>query len=247
MGSVWDVAVPRVGAMVEDADDGVVRLVEHPRGTAVQLDRPRRRNALTLSMWRQLASVVAEEGGDTSAPLYVVGASGYFCSGADLATLAWARSAPERATDFVDAVVAALLTLHTVPRQVVALVEGGAAGGGVEIMAACDARVGVGAPQLVFPFGQHGMVLDGFTRWRLGRLVGEDAAERLVDGRHVVAAEEALALGLLDALTTAVTGGRSPVPPPGPPADTYLRPGEDLEAAVRRAASPMLAALSPPK
>lgn len=261
--------------MASPPTDGTVRVVEGERGTTVVLDRPARRNALTLPMWRQLAEVVAEQGGpqdpvrrERPDPLLITGAGGYFCSGADLGTLAWAREDPAHAAEFVDAVVTALLTIHVSSRPVVALVEGGAAGGGVEIMAACDSRVALGAPTLVFPFGRHGMTLDGFTRWRLDLLVGSSTAQRLVDGHHVVGAEEARELGLFDgsppdaSLPTSSgpavglaldrshprdgsgdATGRGTDDATGAPA--YLRPGETLAAAVRRAGAPMLAALHP--
>lgn len=133
-------------------------------GQTVVLDRPERRNALTLPMWVELGRVVRELGERSDAPLYLRGAGGYFCSGADLDALRWAREAPEHADEFVAGVVECLLSLHAVGREVVAVVEGGAAGGGVEIAAACDRRVVVGEATLVFPFGHHGMSLDDFTR-----------------------------------------------------------------------------------
>lgn len=232
--------------------DGVVRLERTALGDTLVLDRPARRNALTLSMWQQLAALVREHGVDTGTPLYVVGSGGYFCSGADLDALAWARSDPAHSRTFVHAVVGCLLTLHSVEREVVAVVEHGAAGGGVEIMAACDRRVAIGAPTLVFPFGHHGMTLDGFTRWGLHRLVGGAEAERLVDGRHVVDFARAREVGLFDEQhetvedLTAAGQTRAGGTHPRPEAATYLTGDETLEDAVARAAAPMLASFAPP-
>lgn len=211
--------------------DGSVRLVTDADGPVVLLDRPHRRNALTLPMWRDLGDLVARHGADPDAgPLRIAGAGGYLCSGADLGALAHARSTPEAAREFVGTVVRTLLTIHTAPREVVAVVEGGAAGGGVEIMAAAHRSVSVGEPTLVFPFGHHGMTLDDLTLTRLHALVGAQETRRLTDGRHVVAAAEARRLGLLD----------------GPSSRTdYARPGESPQETVDRAAAPMLAALSP--
>lgn len=230
----------------------MVRIEQTALGQTVVLDRPGRRNALTLPLWRELGALVRSAATGSAAPLYVVGAGGYFCSGADLDALRWARAAPEHADDFVEGVVECLLSLHGVAREVVAVVEGGAAGGGVEIMVACDRRVAIGTPSLLFPFGEHGMQLDAFTRWRLHRLVGATQAERLVDGRHVVPAEEALSTGLVDeqheSLETFATAeqerhGRTPARGQGP--DSYLMEGETLARAVRRAAAPMRLAFPP--
>ncbi len=227
--------------------EGSLRLTRTALGLTVVLDRPARRNALTLAMWQGLGALVREVG-DGEEPLHLLGAGGYFCSGADLDALRHARSGEEEAREFVSAVVSCLLSIHAVDREVVGVVEGGAAGGGVEIMAACDRRVAVGHPRLVFPFGTHGMTLDGFTRWRLHRLVGEAEAERLVDGRHVVDTEEALDLGLLDerhdSLEDLVAAERSRERRPLA-RDRYLDGLADLPAATRRAAAPMLTAFPP--
>lgn len=250
--------VPSGGAAASGGgDDGrtgtaEVRLERTALGDTLVLDHRARRNALTLPMWRRLGEL-AREAGDGTAPLYVLGAGGYFSSGADLDSLRHARTSEERAVGFVHAVVRCLLSLHTSYREVVAVVEGGAAGGGVEIMAACDRRVAVGAPALVFPFGHHGMTLDGFTRWRLDQLVGGTEAARLTDGRHVVDAGEAQALGLFDARVGSVeelvaeerrrlTAADAPPTTRGP---RYAEGPADLDAAVRRASVPMLTAFPP--
>lgn len=231
----------------------MVHIEQTSLGRTIILDRPERRNALTLPMWRELGALVRSvDQPEQGEPLYVVGAGGYFCSGADLDALRWARESPAHADEFVHGVVECLLSLHTTRREVVAVVEGGAAGGGVEIMAACDRRVAIGSPSLVFPFGTHGMTLDDFTRWRLHQLVGDAQAERLVDGRHVVDGDEALRLGLFDsrhdsleALAAAERARWDGVPAEPHDVDSYLHPGETLDLAVRRAAAPMRQAFPP--
>ncbi|AXH95413.1 enoyl-CoA hydratase/isomerase family protein [Ornithinimicrobium avium] len=228
-------------------DTGTVRVERTELGETLVLDHPARRNALSLSMWRQLGALVRDLP-PGAAPLYVVGTGGYFCSGADLDALRHARTAPEHAVEFVHAVVRSLLALHLLEREVVAVVEGGAAGGGVEIMAACDRRVAVGAPSLVFPFGQHGMALDGFTRSRLEQLVGPAQTERLVHGRHVVGTEEAVTLGLFDArvdsLAQVLTTGprRAGTDRRGATTPSYAVGPGGLDDAVLGAAASMLTA-----
>lgn len=226
-----------------------MRVVSSPLGPVVLLDRPGRRNALTLDLWRALGARVVELAAQTPGPVYLRGAGEYFCSGADLGSLTFARSDEEQAREFVDGVVTCLMQLHLLDREVVAVVEGGAAGGGVEIMAACDRRVAIGGPRLVFPFGQHGMELDGLTRWRLSGLVGEREAERLVDGRHVVEAEEALQLGLFDeqhpTLADLAVAEASRQARPTAAGRRFTLPGEELPEAVARASAPMLRAFPP--
>lgn len=238
--------------MLEDpTDDAAIRTLDTALGPTVLIDRPERRNALTLEMWQGLGARVAALPAEGPGPIYLMGAGGYFSSGADLGALAWARGREEHAKEFVEGVVTCLMQLHLHDREVVAVVDGGAAGGGVEIMAACDRRVAIGAPRLVFPFGHHGMTLDGLTRWRLTSLVGEEEAERLTDGRHVVEADEAMRLGLFDAQhETLEEFARAEAlrPPRATPSTTrtrFPRAGEDVSAAVARASAPMLRAFPP--
>lgn len=234
-----------------DPADHPIRVVQTALGPTLLLDRPRRRNALTLQMWQALGSRAAELAARTPGPVYVTGSGGYFSSGADLDALAHARTGEEDARVFVEAVVSCLLALHTLDREVVAVVEGGAAGGGVEIMAACDRRVAIGSPRLVFPFGHHGMTLDGFTRWSLTEILGHDEAERLVDGRHVVECDEATRLGLFDERHSSLeefAAAERAAPRPAWRQDAaahFLQPGEDLAGATARAAAPMLTAFPP--
>ncbi|GAA5162166.1 enoyl-CoA hydratase/isomerase family protein [Ornithinimicrobium tianjinense] len=228
-----------------------VRLTRSVLGDTLVLDRPARRNALTLAMWLELGDqVLAHGAGAERDPLYLLGAGGYFCAGADLDALRHARESPSDSDVFVDAVVRALLAIHLVEREVVAVVEGGAAGGGVEIMAACDRRVLLGDATLVLPFGDLGMILDGLTRWRLDRLVGPAKVERLLDGRHVLSADEADALGLADARHTdlealAVAERARPAAAPDRAPERYAPGIEALPSALRRAAAPMRRAFPP--
>lgn len=233
----------------DDAPAPGVRVSATPLGPAVLIDRPERRNALTLEMWRDLPRQVTRLAAETTGPVYLLGAGGYFCSGADLGALAVARRGEREAVDFVTAVVGCLMTLHTLDREVVAVVEGGAAGGGVEIMAACDRRVAIGSPRLVFPFGHHGIELDGLTRWRLAQVVGEEQARRLVDGRHVVETDEARGLGLFDEQHAGLEDFRRAEADRSaahePSAASFVRAGESFEQAVARAAQPMLQVFPP--
>lgn len=242
---------PAASAPPPEPSPSPIRIADTPLGQVVLIDRPERRNALTLQMWRDLGARAAELAAGSTGPIYLAGAGGYFCSGADLGALQWARSDEEHAKEFVEGVVTCLLSLHLLDREVVAVIDGGAAGGGIEIMAACDRRVALGDPRLVFPFGHHGMQLDGFTRWSLTELLGEDEAERLTDGRHVVEVDEALSLGLFDERHASLEdmvryeAQRTEGASGHVPRTSFLQEGEDPVAAVARASEPMLLAFPP--
>lgn len=219
----------------------MIRTVVDDGVDVVLIDRPAARNACTVAMWRELAGAVRRlDRAAGNAPIVVRGAAGYFCSGADLSALAEARTGATAAAEFADAVVTALLALHTARRPTVALVDTGAAGGGVEIMLACHARTATGPVSLVFPFGRHGVRPDAFTAWRLAMVAGEERAAELTNGMHRLDGGAAVDAGLVDAVVTGPAGAAT-VPVPATTRWPVLTEGG--EAARQHAAAPLVASL----
>jgi enoyl-CoA hydratase/carnithine racemase len=97
---------------------------------------------------------------------------------------------------------AAFDALGSIPRPVIAAIEGFALGGGFELALACDLRVAGDGARLGFPEIQLGIFPGAGGTQRLARLVGPARAKDLIwSGRHVKS-EEALALGLVDRVVT---------------------------------------------
>jgi len=159
----------------------------------VTLDRPGRRNALTLDALDALETAV------TSADAPVVslrGAGSAFCAGADLDAVAGLpdREAAQRFARRGQAVARAIETADPV---VVAGVDGAARGGGVELALACDLRVAT--PEATF--AESGVTLGLLGAWggtvRLPEVVGRGEAMDLALSGRVVDADAALRMGLV--------------------------------------------------
>ena len=159
----------------------------------VTLDRPGRRNALTLDALDALETAV------TSADAPVVslrGAGSAFCAGADLDAVAGLpdREAAERFARRGQAVARAIETADPV---VVAGVDGPARGGGVELALACDLRMAT--PEATF--AESGVTLGLLGAWggtvRLPEVVGRGEAMDLALSGRVVDADAALRMGLV--------------------------------------------------
>jgi len=157
------------------------------------LDRPGRRNALTLDALDALETAV------TSADAPVVslrGAGSAFCAGADLDAVAGLpdREAAQRFARRGQAVARAIETADPV---VVAGVDGAARGGGVELALACDLRVAT--PEATF--AESGVTLGLLGAWggtvRLPEVVGRGEAMDLALSGRVVDADAALRMGLV--------------------------------------------------
>ena len=91
------------------------------------------------------------------------------------------------------------------PRATVAVISGGAFGGGLELALACDFRFVASGARLGQPEILLGIIPGGGGTQRLARLVGPARAKDIVlTGRHL-SAEEALAIGLVDRVVAADT------------------------------------------
>jgi enoyl-CoA hydratase/carnithine racemase len=164
--------------VVEHRGDGVVGLWLH---------RPEKRNALH----RPLVTALAEQFSEPGARAFVLGSSapGMFSGGADL-TLDDAERA-----EVSDLLYRLYRTMLECPAPIVAAIDGPAVGGGAQLALASDLRIGGAGASLRFVGPAHGLAVGP---WGLASLVGRGRAMELCLSMRTVAAEEALALGLLE-------------------------------------------------
>jgi enoyl-CoA hydratase/carnithine racemase len=165
------------------------------------ISRPARRNALTPSLARSLAEALdwVEESGQ--AELVVLrGAGGHFSAGLDLHWLRSLGDMPSVAelqrglADFQ----AAILAVVRCPVPVLAVVEGTAAGFGLDLALACDLRLASSSATFTSAFARMGLVPDGGSTFTLPRLVGIGQALRLLLAGETIDAARAQAIGLVD-------------------------------------------------
>lgn len=140
------------------------------------------------------------------AGIVLTGSGRAFSAGADVAEL---RSAAEAgtATDFILAATQRLhpmlWDLHASAKPFVAAVNGVAAGGGLGLALAADARIG--SPRARFAAGYFGIGAspDGGATWFLPRIIGFQRTKRFFLDNEVMDAPTALGLGLLDEVVEA--------------------------------------------
>ncbi|MBM4227548.1 MAG: enoyl-CoA hydratase/isomerase family protein [Gammaproteobacteria bacterium] len=156
------------------------------------LDRPAVGNALDDELAVALTDAVTEAGVDLSLHTLVLRAEGrHFCTGFDLSDLENVEDG-ELLRRFVN-IELLLAALWHCPLRTVAFGGGRAWGAGADLFACCDLRVAREDSTFCFPGVRFGLVLG--TR-RLASRVGEAAARRVLTEGKVLAASEALALGL---------------------------------------------------
>ena len=175
--------------------------VERDDGRAIAtitLDVPGKLNRVPLAARGQLAHLFAEMAEDEAVRYVVLTGEGEaFTAGGDIAAfleaspehlsrLAWNVAAPER-----------------FPKPVIAKLRGYCLGVGLELALACDFRLAADDVQLGLPEVGLGMIPGSGGTQRLARLVGLGRAKDVVMRRRRIAAEEALAWGLVSEVVPA--------------------------------------------
>jgi enoyl-CoA hydratase/carnithine racemase len=157
------------------------------------INRPAKRNALTVPMWRELAAICAELDADPQLRVLVVtGAGPSFSAGADISSL----SEDEAALKAV--VEAAERALRNLAMPSIARISGHCFGGGNQIAAACDLRVADTSASFAVPPARLGVVYSAASTRALVQLVGPAAAKRLIFTAQPIDAAHALRIGLVD-------------------------------------------------
>ena len=176
---------------------GVETIIES--GVAVvTLTRPEKLNALDTEMIAGLAAAVATIDSDTAVRVAILTGQGKaFCAGGDikawgaLSALAMGQSWVRQGHRVFDA-----LTRLKVP--LIAAINGHALGGGLELAATADFRIGEEGTKFGLPETGIGMVPGWSGTQRLVTRFGGQVIRRLSLGGEIVTADRALALGLLD-------------------------------------------------
>lgn len=179
--------------------DAPLVLVESAGGVmTLTLNRPDKKNALSIALIAELKAAI--ERANLASDVVIValrGAGKDFCAGLDLnELLESADLAPEqneqRAWDLGEVFV----NLRAMPKVTVAVVEGRCLAGGCGLATACDLVFAKDGAQFGYPEINRGFV-PAMVMTMLRRLVGEKIAFDLAATGRVLAADEALRLGLI--------------------------------------------------
>lgn len=133
--------------------------------------------------------------------LVLTGTGKMFCAGADIEgfkTSIEEDTIVEFIRDLTGILHPLLLRMRRSGTICIAAMNGAAAGGGLGLALACDARIAGEDALLVSGFANLGLSPDGGTTWLLPRLVGENIARRFILDNSRWTATQALAVGAVD-------------------------------------------------
>jgi enoyl-CoA hydratase len=177
-----------------------VQVTQRENATWIGVNRPDKRNALDLATSRNLRQALeaAQAAGPTVLVLHST-TPGIFVSGTDIGDLA--QRGVEEALNPVNVRLFEQLASFRWPT--VAVIDGPAFGGGLELALACDLRVGTPSARFATPEPSLGIMAGAGGNHRVSNLAGLAVARRMIYVGDVVEAEAALACGLLDRLAQA--------------------------------------------
>lgn len=163
----------------------------------VTINRPDARNALSRATNEELSVVARDLAGRRDVRAVVLRGSGdkSFCAGADLKERKGV--AAEDTGPYVDAISGAINDWARIPQPTLAVVNGFAFGGGMELAIACDLRIAADNALFGLTEVRLGIMPGAGGTQRLPRLIGVAAAKELILLGKRIDARRALELGLV--------------------------------------------------
>jgi enoyl-CoA hydratase/carnithine racemase len=157
------------------------------RIATVTLNRPEKRNALSLAVIERLTATFADlEKNDEVRVVVVRGAGKAFCSGMDLEEMK-RRQAEE--TDPESLVVGVLHRIERCRHPTIAMINGDAFAGGCELALHCDLRIAADVARFAMPLARIGLIVPFTLGQKLVEVIGPaNTREILLTGRPVDAA-----------------------------------------------------------
>jgi enoyl-CoA hydratase/carnithine racemase len=177
----------------------------------ITLNRPDKRNAMSDAMRSEFIDALEQVAADKSIKaLVLTGAGKGFCAGGDVAGMEKRMNAPAGEIGFngwhrQQRVHRTQALLHTMPKPVIAAVNGAASGLGADTALACDFIVANEYASFAWSYIHRGIVPDGGGMYFLPRRVGLPKAKELIFTGRRVDVDEALSLGIVDRKTSAAT------------------------------------------
>lgn len=170
----------------------------------VTLNRPAKHNAVTADMWRALPAVARQiEAMPAIRAVLLQGAgTAAFSAGADIAEMRQNLAHPERMREMQDAVLVAMDAWAALPVPTIAVIRGACTGGGCGLALACDLRLATPESFYSVPPAKLGLVYGLADTRRLVDLVGPSRAKDILFTARRIAAQEALAIGLINEIHT---------------------------------------------
>jgi len=167
------------------------------------INRPELGNSLGPDVISGLTAALSAAASDSAVRAVVLSGRGkLFCGGGDVKSWQAKKSTPEKNDEdgarFGKISKALMLQLAEFEKPTIAMVNGAAAGAGLDLACACDFRYAVSTAKFVCAYTRVGFSPDVGSSWFLPRLIGMSAAKELIYTGDIWLADRALEAGLVD-------------------------------------------------
>jgi len=165
-------------------------------------DHPARRNAISAEMWRQIPGAVEALAKDDDVRVVILRGEGdsAFVSGADISEFETRRSGGASAAEYDREGTEAFRALTGLDKPTLAMIHGFCIGGGVAIALCADLRFASDDARFAVPAAKLGLGYSAGLLEPLLRLVGSSRALEILYTARRYRADEALAMGLVNAI-----------------------------------------------
>lgn len=181
----------------------VIKFHIDPPFAEIILNRPEKRNALSIAMWREIPALIDQAIADPEVKIVILhgGSTGSFAAGADISEFSSIYGTPADAAASGGVIGAALAAVETCSKPVIAAIEGACVGGGVSLAMAADIRIASPEARFGITPAKLGLVYPPIDTRLLLRAVSVSAAKDLLFTGRIIDAVEAININLIDKLS----------------------------------------------
>ena len=173
----------------------------------IRFNRPEKMNAIGALTRQQLAEAIKQaERNDAVRVAVLTGTGRAFSSGADVTEMvqgAGMRTPEDVGNVLRNEYMPMLVRLRTMPKPVIAAMNGPAVGIGASFALACDIRIATPEAYILEAFVNIGLAPDGGVSWLLPRLAGTGVAYEMFFSGQPLQAADAYRLGVINRLVPA--------------------------------------------
>ena len=170
-----------------------IRVTQEAGTVSIFLNRPERRNALSLALLARLSDALSSEVEEDTTAVIISGSGGTFSAGADLADLTGTVEDLQM-DDAIEKVTGKILEL---PVPVIAAIDGPCMGGAFDLALSCDHRIASKDAIFQVPTARLGLLYSPRSVVRMRQRIGRDAVIRLMVLGERLNAVEAMQAGIV--------------------------------------------------
>lgn len=166
----------------------------------IHLNRPKKKNTITLKMWKEIPKILNEMEADTDVKTVIIRGADetVFSAGADINEFVTEREKSSNAMNYDMHVTNAGDALESFSKPLIAMIEGPCIGGGCDLALACDLRFSSVTGVFGITPAKIGLVYGVPQTKRLVETVGPSRAKDILFSGRFLNAKEAYNIGLVD-------------------------------------------------